>query len=733
MKEFYEFASLRLDIKKRRLMRGEQVISLTPKEFEVLFVLIENAGRVVEKDELLDAVWKETFVEEATLTRNISWLRKKLSANDESDTKFIETVPKRGYLFLPEITKIVVNDSLTVEEQTIQHIQIEEIIEFQPNENNFAAAERAENHVAVHKLLPAAEQRRFSPLWIIPVVLICAALSFFAYRGYVAEKYPKVRLAEKIAPFSGLPGRENSPAFSPDGKQIVFSWDGGVDEGKMNIYVKLIGAGDPVRLTNSDANDIDPVFSPDGKSIAFVRTFQAHNDIILIPALGGAERTIYEKASFASISFSPDGKYLAHAELDPSTNNTGIFTINLQTGEKSRITTPENPAVDHTPRFSPDGKYLAFIRYFSSFRREIFIVPLGGGEPRQITSDNVRIYGLAWNPDSESLFFTSFRAVDRLNLWQVSLDNKTEPELIPTNGKNLQDLSISPDGKTAAFVEETADENIWEIAPDQTPKSVIRSTRADHSQQFSPDGTKIVFVSERTGNYEIWLSDADGKNQRQLTDSKASSGSPRFSPDGKFIVYDAQLAGGSDIYVISVNGGAPKRLTENSKNNSLPAWSVDGNFIYFNSDRSGNAQIWKISADGGEASRITKQGAFEMFAAPDGKHIIYSKGTGKKGLWTVETDGENEKPIPELNEAGAWRSWTLNNGGIYYTASASQIPLHIKFYNFASQQTREIVQVNKFPLDYYANLATTSDGKKLLYAQEDQTTAEIVLARLTDE
>lgn len=734
MNELYEFSPFKLDVKKRRLTCGDEDIPLTPKEFEVLFLLIENAGQVVEKDELLETIWKDTYIEEGTLTRNISWLRKKLAAHAEDDSKIIETVPKRGYRFLSEITKTG-EITLVVEEQIVQEINIEESIEIVPsasgNEISYIDGKFLETPKI--KSLPAAPaKRRISPLLIIPVVLILAIALFAVYRGYFSEKKSNIILTSKIVPFSGLPGRENSPAFSPDGKQLVFSWDGGIEGANSDIYVKLIGTGEPVRLTNTPNEEINPTFSPDGKSIAFVRIFPDHNEIILIPALGGAERKIYEKASYASISFSSDGKLLAAAELDLSKNEAGIFTINLQSGEKTRLTTPAAPAVDHTPRFSPDGKSFAFIRYFSSFRREIFVVPANGGEPRQITHDNARIYGLAWSNDSEKLFFTSFRAGNQLNLWEISINKPDELQMISTGSKNLQDLAISPNGKTVAFVEETADENIWEIEPDKPPKPLIRSTRADHSQQFAPDGKQIVFASDRTGNYEIWLADADGKNQQQLTDAQSSAGSPRFSPDGKFIAYDAQITGSSDIYIISVNGGAVRHLTKNGKNNGLPAWSVDGNWIFFLSNRAGDDQIWKMPSSGGEAVQITKQGAFEMFAAPDGKTIIYSKGGGKTGLWSVGTDGSGEKPIPELTDAGAWRSWSVTPNGVYYTEFASQIPLHIKFYDFKSGQTHEITAVGKSPLSYYSNLTVSADGKKVLYAQQDQTNAGIMLAELAE-
>src|SRR5215510_4687734 len=82
-KDFYEFGGFRLDLQKKRLLRNDEIILLTPKEFEVLRTLVMSAGKVVEKDELLDKVWADTFVEETTLARNVSWLRKKLGTGGE--------------------------------------------------------------------------------------------------------------------------------------------------------------------------------------------------------------------------------------------------------------------------------------------------------------------------------------------------------------------------------------------------------------------------------------------------------------------------------------------------------------------------------------------------------------------------------------------------------------------------------------------------------------------------
>jgi DNA-binding winged helix-turn-helix (wHTH) protein len=112
---FYEFGEFRLDVPNRLLWQGEKQIALTPKEFDVLLVLVENAGRVLTKDELLETIWKDTFVEEATLARNVSWLRKKLATNGNT-AKFIETLPKRGYRFSSAVTKGGEQPAVIVEE-----------------------------------------------------------------------------------------------------------------------------------------------------------------------------------------------------------------------------------------------------------------------------------------------------------------------------------------------------------------------------------------------------------------------------------------------------------------------------------------------------------------------------------------------------------------------------------------------------------------------------------------
>ncbi len=720
--ESYEFGRFRLDGEKRRLWRGEELIPLTPKEFELLHILVENAGRVLEKDELHEKIWKDTFVEDGTLTRNVSWLRKKLGEGDDGGDKFIETYPKRGYRFLPEVIKSPKGNLLVVEEQTRTRIQVQETISLSESPAvETAAAMLSEGH----------RTRVPRWLWLVLGGVTLAAIGLVAYQKWFIQAERKIIRVSKVVPFSGLTGRESLPAFSPDGKQIAFVWNGGEHEW-MDVYVRLVGAGEPVRLTQGKTNSLFPVFSPDGKYVAFFRSFPDTSVIYQVPALGGAERKIAEvRSGGTSFSLSPDGNTIAVADTDSTSSRTGIFLVNSQTGAKQRLTTPPDDLLDREPCFSPDGKSIAFVRSGLGYR-DLYIVPTTGNElPHRLTDDKAsQIRGLTWTADGKHIIFSSNRGdVAVSNLWQISMDGG-EAVPILTSSKNPFSPAVSRDGRRIAYVEASEDVNIWRLNLSPTgieSKKLIASALSDHSQQISPDGNKIVFASDRSGDSEIWVTHADGSNPLQLTTS-GSAGSPRFSPDSRFIAYGRNTESKDDIFVIDSDGGQPRMLTNNPARDVLPSWSADGRFIYFASNRSGDFQIWRMAAKGGEPTQITHQGGFETFASPDGKVIFYSKGRGTPGLWSVGIDGGAEQPVAELREAGYWRSWTVTQSGICYIAYPSNASYQIKFFSFSDRQTKEVATTDKTPLSTFSGLSASANAEWILYAQQDQSASGIVLA-----
>jgi hypothetical protein len=191
----------------------------------------------------------------------------------------------------------------------------------------------------------------------LAVLLIAVAgTSAWYYAPTLWHRTSKPPLQAKVVPFATFPGAMGQPAFSPDGDRIAFTWDGG-DLKNVDIYVKLIGAGSPLRLTTSPAQDTTPVWSPDGRYLAFVRHADGQNILMTVPALGGSERKVAVCASTIDpypLSWSPDGKYLAITDHAGENERFSIYLIAADDGEKRRLTTPPEATGDTAAAFSPD-------------------------------------------------------------------------------------------------------------------------------------------------------------------------------------------------------------------------------------------------------------------------------------------------------------------------------------------------------------------------------------------
>jgi Tol biopolymer transport system component/DNA-binding winged helix-turn-helix (wHTH) protein len=745
VRHLYEFGPFLLDATERLLLRDKQHIPLTPKAFETLLVLVEHGGHVIDKDELMKKVWPNTFVEEVNLAKNVSSLRKILAG--EHCDHYIETIPKRGYRFIAGVREIWAQEPAPIAAEA-------EIVSMNGSSKAAKTIEIAHavdtkrkalfNSVESSKLsvVDSSRKRSFLNLIGLPTGflllggVISVGIWFLIFSPTTKPPAPLLT----VVPVTSFLGNEEQAAFSPDGNHVAFVWNGEKQDNS-DIYVKLIGAETPLRLTRNPAPDTDPAWSPDGRYIAFLRQSIESGGVFLVSSLGGAERKLSDVFPYRpvvignTVSYSPDGKLLAVPDKSSQQQPFSIFSISIETGEKTKVTSPAAGSVgDFFPAFSPDQKTLAFVRSLSIAAADIYLLPFSGGEPKRLTLDNTSIRGLSWTADGNHIVFASRRGGSSYNLWKISThDGKSER--LTTAERDVYSPAISRQGNRLAYTQSLVDGNIWRLAlrsfktQKESPVKLISSSLEESGPQYSPDGKKIVFASRRSGSFEIWVCESDGTNPQQLTNIGGPlTGTPRWSPDGRQIAFDAWIEGNADIYLISVDGGKPRRLTYDADEDITPSWSRDGRWIYFGCTRSGSMQIWKVPVDGGSAVQVTKQGGFEGFESSDGQYFYYSKGRAIPGIWRIRVAGGEESPVIEEQGAGMWRYWAVTDEGIYFaTAEAPSHPL-ISFFNFKTGKVTQVANLAAPLSKTDPGLAVSPDGQWLCVLQMDESGSDIVMA-----
>ena len=542
-----------------------------------------------------------------------------------------------------------------------------------------------------------------------------------------------------VIPLTSLSGSEFDPALSPDGSQLAFTWDRDGDE-RLDIYVQLVGAGTPLRLTTDPAQDRSPAWSPDGRHIAFLRSVTGGGyAIFTVPALGGPERKLQATSCGpwrCRLDWSPDGKFLAFPDRT-SGDRIGIFLLSVETLERRGLTAPpEEHQADVVPAFSPDGRWVAFTRVGTTTKPNLYMVPVAGGEPRRVSLGEVWTRGeltaQAWTPDGDNIVvsWSPVLGSTSASLWRVPVSGGV-PQEIAVGGDNAGQPSISRQGNRLAFKQAHFDTDTWEIGmtgsppKGQPPRKVISSSHRDDGPQLSPDGSKIAFESERTGSAEVWICDRDGTNDVQLT-RFGNSGTPRWSPDGRSIAFDSDPEGQTDIYVLEVAGGVPRRLTSEASLDVVPSWSGDGAWIYFASNRTGGFQVWKAPANGGPAIQVTRNGGFAAFESPDGRLLYYAK-LDAPGIWSVPVEGGEERPVHDLPPVGYWGYWGIGRRGLYFVDPQAKPRPAIELFSLATRRVTRIAEMEKQPLQWTSGFSVSRDERSILFSQCEQCGSDIML------
>ncbi len=695
----------------------------------------------MDRERLIKALWPNTVVEEANLNVHISALRKVLAENP-GEQHYIETLPRLGYRFIAPVTEVNEPENVAV-------IPV----------SAYPQIENGEESLSQNPSLPANQEPKklnwYSrhhlaavtlPLWLLAVALLGILAVLFFKTSRLAPVDSAGALPMNVAPLTTYAGRELQPAFSPDGNQIAFVWSGEKEDNN-DIYVRLVDGGNWVRLTNHTGDDVNPVWSPDGRTIAFYRSAPDGDGIFLISSLGGAERKLTDtwanRFGFGShtwLHWSPDGKWLAVSDKTSADEAFSLFLLSPETGEKRRLTVPPASVIgDCSPAFSSDGKRLAFVRVISAVVGEVYLIPVEGGEPKRLTFDGAGVSNLAWVPNGREIVFSS-RYGGKSRLHRLPVDGGI-PQWVAASGTDAQYPAFSLQGNRLAWMQNTDNVDIHRVAlkngtaaADTQPNlpGLIASTASEASPRYSPDGKRVVFVSNRSGSEEIWVCGSEGENPVRLTAFRGPlAGSPSWSPDGRQIVFDCRPEGNADIFIISSEGGQSRRLTTDPAEDIVPSWSRDGRWIYFTSNRSGKLQAWKTSASGGEAIQVTQQGGFEPMESPDGQWIYFMQDRGSSSLRRMPADrsagGVEETTFFDFHQKNYSRLWVVANEGIYFATAESQAQSVIKLLSFSNGSVKTVVEYDGRLPSSVSGLTISPNGNWLLFPVVTQRGSDLML------
>jgi Tol biopolymer transport system component/DNA-binding winged helix-turn-helix (wHTH) protein len=545
-----------------RLSRGVDEVRIEPKVMQVLETLADATGDVVTREALVARVWPDVHVSDDVLHRAIRELRRAFG-DDTANPAYVETIRKRGYRLIAPVRSL---------------------------EPAPAAA------------LPA--RRGSTRLVAAASILLAATLGAVVFAlATRPDADPSVSTAVRFVAMTSGPLNETDPALSPDGTQLAFAMrPNAADTGHADIFITRAAGQTPDRIIASPVDDRYPAWSADASMLAFIRIDGRTCDVMVATLADKRERRLAACGNIEEprVNWSPDGEWLVES-LAPGPDpirGWRIARIATRTGVREELTLPAPGMLgDYSPVVSPDGSRIAFVRGINGATADIFVMPFEGGTPVRLTWDNQDIVGIDWSADGRSLVYATDRA-GGYTIWRTGIDGGA-PELVVGGAAKLKHPAVSRASGHVTYESWSYEINLWEtpvlerldlegdLTATLTP-AVQTSDQWNHSPDLSPDGSRVAFVSTRSGGAELWVADRNGANARQMTTfGRAYLRPPRWSPDGSRILVSASENGRLDLYVVDAATATLTRLTDDDDDEIAPSWAHDGNAVLFGARRAG--------------------------------------------------------------------------------------------------------------------------------------------------
>ena len=528
--------------------------------------------------------------------------------------------------------------------------------------------------------------------------------------------------------------------ISPDGKYVVCAANDANQ--RASLWVRQVSTNTLLRIVPPENGGYQATtFSPDSELIYYVATLERNNfvpTLYRIGVLGGNPTKVLDRV-FSPIAFSPNGQQFAFVRKDR--DEMSLMLANIDgSGQPRSISVRKQPDGFSTsgPSWSSDGKRIAS-GIFDGTRSSVVEIPVEGGDPRPIGSEKWDNVGrVIWMTDGSGLVMTARSESSSIGtqIWFLPYPRGEARRITnDLNGYGEVSLGLTSDLGTIATIQQVNSSGVWISDPGTYGRNVDR----DHSQQvlktslpetvaWTPDG-KIVYASRTGENWDLWLMNRDGSENRQLTADAFIDQQPSVSPDGRYVVFQSNRSGSRNIWRIDADGSNPKQLTDGSHDDSNPICSPDNRFVVFRSARSGTSAIWKVGIDGGTPVQLTNNPSQLPLISPDGKLISYfytdERANNQPRLAMISSDGGEPVrtlDLPRTVQPVAF-AWMPDGSSIAYLDSASGI-LNVWGKPIDGSAPR---QLTNFKSEFVNSFAISRDGT--IAAFRFSATRDIVLIK----
>lgn len=734
----YEFGPYCLDPLERLLTCDGRAIPLAPKVIDTLLVLVENQGRVMEKEELLKMLWPDTCVEESNLTTYVSQLRKALNETGAGQN-YIETVPRRGYRFVANVkTTQPAFEEFLLHERTNTHIVIEEEIsdaEPEPLPQTDSLIVSQTNFVTAQSVAPVLS---LSPRQkkIGLAMVACCSVAIVAFGLYLWNKRNAL-LNKPASPFQRMTitkltadGRVPLATISPDGKYLVHVRQ---DTPNQSLWLRQISTTSSMEIVPpAPVRYLGPTYSPDGTYLYYV-TYQGNiGSLYQIPALGGTPRKLIEDVD-SPVTFAPDGKTLAFFRHNLTTKETSLITADTEGLNQFVLATrkaPANFSMDggyfYAPSWSPDGKCIVAgalretsengARYF-----DVIAVNVQDRSVKPLTTQKWHWVGqVTWLPAGQGLVANAWDQSTSTvadQIWHIAYPTG-EATRVTNDVNSYKGVSVAAKTGALVTIQSAQVSRLWimSVGNEKDAFPITTGFGENYSEFLGVDWTKterIVYGSNASGNADIWIMDRDGKNQKQLSTSPDKDMTPVVSPDDRYIVYVNFQGRTPHVVRMDLDGSNPKQLT-NGSGEITPTISPDGQWVAYTGYDGKQQAIFKVPIDGGTPVQLSAGNYLRAEYSPDGKWLVCVVNMPEKGERKfVILPAEGGQPVKTYDKI-PFQRWShlhwLPDSRAFTVAGAINNTSNIYRYSLDGIEPQPLTD---FKSDLIFRYAWSRDGKQL--------------------